>query len=504
MKYIALILLLTIAPNISIAQSVGSTFYNNNSPQNLKLITKTAKFDAYLDQNRKISNADGSITVELIYEYGEPTEDGTKSVASTFVYYCKDQDEKKFSFIESKNYSGSNKTETLLRQGKSSNPSVGVAKQNTVAEHFYDAVCLTAKPIIQSQHKYKFQYFGKLNTAKNLQDAFSNVMTEDEKTDIAWNFIFANNVLLKLTKGADWRQEANAYASQLPKMSEGIDRYLKSFDNLATVLGVSRSSVMQSFDINMNDFGLATFVTNRNYDIESQMNMYIWYFGGSKDGRQLARDLQPYYKQQPPDRLYSSVIDAKIVALELVQQRVLDNASKIERQLSAIEMDRIRKEKEAAIRREAEVKIMAEEKQKRDEDERKRQAFLNTPEGKRQIAKEQAEEAMRQKQFAKEYPYYAVITCGVHFPVHACFAGRVQTELELRNGNDYKMYTLVDIMQIRQNQTGISFNLRNKFELKMQNSDDNLILNLKVYNRSSNSLVYEKSAARFGVIRFSN
>jgi len=147
---------------------------------------------------------------------------------------------------------------------------------------------------------------------------------------------------------------------------------------------------------------------------------------------------------------------------------------------------------------------MAEEKQKRDENERKRQAFLNTPEGKRQIAKEQADEALRQKQFAKEYPYYAVITCGVHFPVHACFAGRVQTELELRNGNDYKMYTLVDIMQIRQNQTGISFNLRNKFELKMQNSDDNLILNLKVYNRSSNSLVYEKSAARFGVIRFSN
>lgn len=141
---------------------------------------------------------------------------------------------------------------------------------------------------------------------------------------------------------------------------------------------------------------------------------------------------------------------------------------------------------------------------KRQDEERKRQEFLNSPEGKKQIAKEQDEERLRQKQFAKDFPFYAVVTCGGHFPVHACFSGPVNTELELRNGNDYKMYTLVDIMQIPQNQSGISFNLRNKFELKMQNSDDTLILNLKIYNRTTNAIVFEKSAARFGVIRISN
>ncbi len=141
---------------------------------------------------------------------------------------------------------------------------------------------------------------------------------------------------------------------------------------------------------------------------------------------------------------------------------------------------------------------------KRQEDERKRQEFLNSPEGKRQIAKEQEETRIREKQLAKDYPFYAVITCGQHFPVYGCFAGNVNTELELRNGNEYKMYTVQDIMGIPQNQNGIMFNLRNKFELKMQNSSDNLILNLKIYNRANNSISFEKSASRFGVIRVSN
>ena len=107
-------------------------------------------------------------------------------------------------------------------------------------------------------------------------------------------------------------------------------------------------------------------------------------------------------------------------------------------------------------------------------------------------------------EYAEEFPFYAVITCGEGFPVFGCFAGRVNTELELLNGNEYKMYTLIDIMQIPQNQDGISFNLRNKFEIKMQNSDDTLVLNLKIYNRANQQIVFEKSATRFGVIRISN
>lgn len=141
---------------------------------------------------------------------------------------------------------------------------------------------------------------------------------------------------------------------------------------------------------------------------------------------------------------------------------------------------------------------------KRQEDDRKRKEFLNSPEGKRQVAKEQQEEKLKQQQFIKEFPYYAVITCGGTFQVHGCFSGRVNTELELRNGNDYKMYTLIDIMRIPNNKNGITFNLRNSFDIKMQNADDSLVLNLKVYNAATNAIIFEKSATKFGVIRLSN
>jgi hypothetical protein len=304
------------------------------------------------------------------------------------------------------------------------------AQPNTIADRYVNIACAVNSSNASStistagsnqsnernQSKNKFQYFGKVNFDKNLEAAFSNVMTDEQKTDIAWGFIFANNILLKLSKGSDWRQEAIIYSPLLPTMKDGVDRYIRSFDNLAATLGISRSNIMQAFSINMNDFGLATFAINRNYNIESQMNMYIWYFSGSKEGRQLGRDLDPYYKQRSPDQLYSSVINEEIKKIELVQQRVLDNAARIENQLQANENERIRREREATLRREAEEKRMAEERQKRED-------FLKSPEGLRQIAaerkaKELAEEMSRPKPIdrkrllqGKEYSYYGDSKC---------------------------------------------------------------------------------------------
>ena len=147
------------------------------------------------------------------------------------------------------------------------------------------------------------------------------------------------------------------------------------------------------------------------------------------------------------------------------------------------------------------------EKQRIEKQEEEKQRIEKQRIEKQRIEKQRIEKQQEEKQrieYAEEFPFYAVITCGKHFPVHACFSGRVNTELELLNGNEYKMYTLIDIMQIPQDQGGISFNLRNKFEIKMQNSDDSLVLNLKIYNRANQQIVFEKSATRFGVIRISN
>jgi len=70
------------------------------------------------------------------------------------------------------------------------------------------------------------------------------------------------------------------------------------------------------------------------------------------------------------------------------------------------------------------------------------------------------------------------------------------------------MYTAGEIINSRnlliKNGTLMRINLRQKFDLKVQNSSDSLVMNLKIYNRANQQLVYEKSATQYGVIRASN
>jgi hypothetical protein len=196
------------------------------------------------------------------------------------------------------------------------------------------------------------------------------------------------------------------------------------------------------------------------------------------------------------NRLKREEEERQKLAAEAVAKREAEEKEKrfrespeYKKQQAELERKRLADEKEAEI------------KAKKAQEERERQRIVEEKQARDRAQQEKAAADARRLQFSKDFPFYAVITCGEHFPVHACFS---KTELELRNGNEYKMYKLIDIMMIPQNQNGIVFNLRNKFELKMQNSDDMLILNLKIYNRATDALVFEKSAARFGVIRISN
>ena len=212
-------------------------------------------------------------------------------------------------------------------------------------------------------------------------------------------------------------------------------------------------------------------------------------------------------------------LDARTVRLKQEEEDKAKQAANIAAQKEAEEKERKFKESPEYKKQQAEIerKRIADEKEaalaaKKAQEEAERQKAANERAEKERIQKQEAalkaqkeQEEKQRLEYAKEFPFYAVITCGNNFPVHACFSGDVRTEIELRNGREYKMYTLVDIMQIRQNQQrGITFDLRNKFELNMQNSQENLILNLKIYNRATQQIVFEKSAARFGVIRISN
>ena len=214
-------------------------------------------------------------------------------------------------------------------------------------------------------------------------------------------------------------------------------------------------------------------------------------------------------KQEEEDKSKQAAeIAAKKEADE--KERLFKLTPEYKKQQAALEIKRVADEKEAARKQaESERVRIAEEKQaalkaKKDQEDQEREAKLKAQKDKATADAQRVQEERERIQYAKEYPFYAEVACGNNFPVYACFAGRTKTELELRNGNEYKMYQLTDIMQIQGGGRGLSFDLRKNFQIKMQNSSDHMILNLKIYNRATNQIVFEKSAARFGVISASN
>jgi hypothetical protein len=123
-------------------------------------------------------------------------------------------------------------------------------------------------------------------------------------------------------------------------------------------------------------------------------------------------------------------------------------------------------------------------------------------------ARREKEEIDRQRQkeaFARDFPYEAIISCdyqGAHTNLVSCFAGDVGTELEIRNGNNYRMYKSFELYQLghERPREGLILPLGKNFEIKAQNSSDTLTLTLKIRETSTGKLIFTKSAAKYGVI----
>lgn len=140
---------------------------------------------------------------------------------------------------------------------------------------------------------------------------------------------------------------------------------------------------------------------------------------------------------------------------------------------------------------------------------------VSVRDGRQKAAREAAEanaaaERRRREEYAKEYPYIAVLTCGMpgHINIMACFAGGsrgVDTELKLRNGSSSAMYKVYNLQQAGQERRdGFYIDLRRNFDLRAQNADDTLILSLKIIDRVSGRVVHEDQASRFEVVSARN
>lgn len=118
----------------------------------------------------------------------------------------------------------------------------------------------------------------------------------------------------------------------------------------------------------------------------------------------------------------------------------------------------------------------------------------------------------RRKQAAYErtYPYKVVLKCGYngeHVNIMACFVGgRYSPDTQVEFGSsptNTRLYQGWELSQIgNEYQTGFVFDAKAPIYIKAQNSSENLILSLELYDRRSGRWIYKKDAARFGVVGF--
>ena len=123
-----------------------------------------------------------------------------------------------------------------------------------------------------------------------------------------------------------------------------------------------------------------------------------------------------------------------------------------------------------------------------------------------------AEEKRKQEEFDRKYPYQIFLSCGMrdHINIKACFIGSgrygVNTQLEFGGGyNNSSLYQGWDLGSSfgRETYDGLTFHAESPVYLLAQNASEHLTLTLSIYDKRKGVYVYQKSAAQFGVLRFS-
>lgn len=114
------------------------------------------------------------------------------------------------------------------------------------------------------------------------------------------------------------------------------------------------------------------------------------------------------------------------------------------------------------------------------------------------IAVMQAEEG-----FEREFPYVAVLTCGMpgmeHLNIYPCFSsGPSLSVLSIRNGGEVTTYNAINLSEAGEIQLdGLHVNLRSSFAISAQNGDDTLVLGLKIIERSTGRVIHHSYATKY-------
>ena len=121
-----------------------------------------------------------------------------------------------------------------------------------------------------------------------------------------------------------------------------------------------------------------------------------------------------------------------------------------------------------------------------------------------------AEEQQRKIDFAKNYPFTAILSCemdGRNFGnIAACFSDRSGgTELNLTNGSEVNVYKIYQLQSLgREQEDGLHIPLRRNFSIKAQNASEHMILRLKILDTATGRVVDNQAAGHWKVVGIKN
>jgi hypothetical protein len=123
-------------------------------------------------------------------------------------------------------------------------------------------------------------------------------------------------------------------------------------------------------------------------------------------------------------------------------------------------------------------------------------------------AQEEMEIENGKNRFNSEFPFYAVISCGIgagHVNIMSCFSGS-RGALEIKNGNEYGLYKIMQISNkmvpnSENSKNGLIVNLRKGFEIEAtSDGGNNMILGIKILDRVTGQILFEKQVGNLDFI----
>ena len=508
-KNIFIPLSILVASSSSLAQNFDSFFRNNQSAQNLNLITTTDRFEAYLDQNKILVNPDNSITAEALLEFKNPLEDGTKSRSLIYTYYCNDKVEKKLTYVEFSDFSGANKTGAFIK-GEKIKASINLIKSNTLGENLFDSVCNSIKsqstnassPNSQegsiastSGATNKFSHTSKLNSSqiRSLLIQSSWTKEEIEKFNYNYSFIYAIHSRMQPKPNDPYDYLNREHRAALTPFNNIISSNLKGMNaiigKIARSLETKPEIIWDSFGISLNNEG--TGLASRMGDNISKGRLDAGEFWLRRPSNYRGVNLP--YNAMGPDVLFNQFFPKFINEYDQNISKIISKATDYENQ--QLELSKKREERNQWLKTADGQKFLAEEDAKRKKAAEDR------------IAHAAAERA----RIAKEFPFYAEITCNNggygNFQIHSCFSGSPNVIFELTNGKEYKFFSLPDIMDLaakEMSDSAVIIDLRSNYKIRMQNAGDTWILGLRIFRRNDNTVLFQRKVTGFGVISANN